>query len=51
MTRLFKRIFRLIEEMEAILNNIYFQDHDEETKRHFYKAVDELKIFLDNIKI
>lgn len=30
-------------------NNLQFQSQEEETKRHFYRAIDETKRFTDNI--
>ena len=30
-------------------NNLQFQSQDDETKREFYRAIDSLKAFCDNI--
>jgi len=52
----YKTLWNKAEKIETELynfmdNNLMFECEEYETKKHFYKAIDELKAFKENLKL
>ncbi len=49
MQSLKNKVNNIYRDIQAVTKNLFFQSLDEENKRDLYRAIDEIKTFLDNL--
>lgn len=48
---LYNKAQHILNDCDKLRDTLMFQGEDEETKQALYKAMDEIKIFMDNLKV